>query len=68
MSDELILSIIFPAILFIISFMGKIKTYWRHKAANAFFVVGQHAKTKEERIGGTEILYWPAMKKQRNFM
>lgn len=32
--------------------MGKIKTYWRNKAANAFFVVGQHAKTKEERIWG----------------
>lgn len=47
MTDELILSIVFPAILFIISFMGKIKTYWRNKAANAFFVVGQHAKAKE---------------------
>ena len=52
MTDELILSIVFPAILFIISFMGMIKTDWRNKAANAFFVVGQHAKTKEERIWG----------------
>ena len=52
MSDELILGIVYPATLFIISFMGKIKTYWRNKAANAFFVVGQHAKTKEERIWG----------------
>ena len=52
MSDELILGIIFPTIVLIISFMGKIKTYWRNKAANAFFVVGQHAKTKEERIWG----------------
>ena len=52
MTDELILSIVFPTILFIISFMGKIKTYWRNKAANALFVVGQHAKTKEERIWG----------------
>lgn len=52
MTDEWVLSIAFPAIVFIISYMVKIKNYWKNKAANAFFAVGQHAKTKEERIWG----------------
>lgn len=67
MSDELILSIIFPAILFIISFMGKIKTYWRHRLMPPS-LWDNMLRPKKSVFGSTEILYWPGMKKQRNFM
>lgn len=50
--DSYSIDLIVLLVVFVICMTFRLKNYWKKKAETAFFVVGQHGRTKEERIWG----------------